>query len=53
MDPMGTIVSIYKEEYYTMICTRYESYGPCSLENFFLKNLMQSFPHLNDASDKI
>ena len=32
MDPMGTIDSIYKEEYYTLICTKYESYGPCSLE---------------------
>ena len=52
MDPMGTIDSIYKEEYYTLICTKYESYGPCSLENFFF-NLMQSFPHFNDASDKI
>ena len=53
MDPMGTIDSIYKEEYNTLICTKYESYGPCSLENFFFFNLMQSFPHLNDASDKI
>ena len=52
MDPMGTIDSIYKEEYYTLICTKYESYGPCSLENFFF-NLMQSLPHLIDASDKI
>ena len=34
MDPMGTTDSI-KEEYYTLICTKYESYGPCSLENFF------------------
>ena len=34
MDPMGTFDSIYKEEYYTLICTKYESYGPCSLENF-------------------
>ena len=48
MDPMGTIDSIHKEEYYTLICT---GYGPCSLENFFL-NLMQSFPHLSDASEK-
>ena len=28
MNPMGTIDSIYKEEYYTLICTKYESYGP-------------------------
>ena len=35
MDLMGTIDSIYKEEYYTLICTKYESYGPCGLENFF------------------
>ena len=32
MNPMGTIDSIYKEEYNTLICTKYESYGPCSLE---------------------
>ena len=41
MDPMGTIdsiISIYKEEYYTLICTKYESYGPCSLENFFFQS---------------
>ena len=53
MDPMCTINSIYKEEYYTLICTKCESYGPCGLENFFFFNLMQSSPHLNDASDKI
>ena len=53
MGPMGTIDSIYKEEYNALICTKYESYGPCSLENLFFFNLMQSFPHLNDASDKI
>ena len=35
MDPMGTMDSIYKEEYYTLICSKYESYGPCRLENFF------------------
>ena len=35
MDPMGTINNIYKEEYWTLICTKYESYGPCGLENFF------------------
>ena len=52
MDPMGIIDSIYKEEYYTLICTKYESYRPCSLENFFF-NPMQSFPYLNDTSDKI
>ena len=34
MDPMGTIDSIYKEEYCTLICTKYESYGPFGLENF-------------------
>ena len=51
MDPMGTIDSIYKK-YYTLICTKYESYGPFGLETFFF-NLMQSFPHLNDALNKI
>ena len=53
MDPIGTIDSIYKEEYCTLICTKYESYVPCGLENFFFFNVMQSFPHLIDASDKI
>ena len=38
MDPMGTIDSIYKEDYYTLICTKYESYGPCGLENFFFQS---------------
>ena len=33
MDPMGTIDSISKEEYYTLL--KYESYGPCGLENSF------------------
>ena len=52
MDPMCTIDSIYKDEYYTLICTKYESFRSCGLENLFF-NLMQSFPNLNDASDKI
>ena len=54
MGSMGTIDSIYKEEYCTLICTKYESYRPCGSENFFFFfNLTQSFPNLNDASDKI
>ena len=44
MDPMGTIDSIYKEEYYTLICTKYESYGPCNLENIFFQ-YKKSFNH--------
>ena len=35
MDPMGTIDSIYEEGYYKLIHTKYESYGPCGLDNFF------------------
>ena len=33
MDSMGTIDRFYKEEYYTLIRTKYETYGPCGLEN--------------------
>ena len=38
MDPMGTMDSIYKEEYCTLICTKYESYGPCGLEKKIQSN---------------
>ena len=37
MDPRGTIGRIYKEEHYTLLKTKYESFGPCGFgeEDFF------------------
>ena len=37
MDPRCTVGRIYKEDHYTLIKTKYESFGPCGLgeENFF------------------
>ena len=29
MDPRGTVSRIYKEEYYILLQTKYESSGPC------------------------
>ena len=29
MDPRGTVGRIYKEDYYTLLHTKYESSGPC------------------------
>ena len=30
MDPRGTVGRIYKEDHYTLLKTKYESFGPCS-----------------------
>ena len=37
MDPRGTAGMIYKEDHYTLLHTKYESYGPCGFgeEDFF------------------
>ena len=37
MDPRGTVGRIYKEDYYTLLLTKYESSGPCGFgeEDFF------------------
>ena len=37
MDPRSTIGRIYKEEYYTLLHTKYESFGSCGFreEDFF------------------
>ena len=36
IDPRGTVGRIYKEEYYTLLHTKYESSGPCGFgEDFF------------------
>ena len=29
MDPRGTVGTIYKEDHYTLLHTKYESSGPC------------------------
>ena len=29
MDPRGTVGRIYKEDHYTLLKTKYESFGPC------------------------
>ena len=49
--------SLYKEEYYTMLHTKYESYGPCGFgEDFFLciahcKSMGAICCHGNQSSD--
>ena len=38
MDPRGTIGRIYKEDHYTLLHTKYESFGSCGFrEEYFLK----------------
>ena len=38
MDPRGTVGRIYKENYYTLLHTKYESFGSCGFgEEDFLK----------------
>ena len=36
-DPRGTVGRIYKEDHYTLLHTKYESFGPCGFgeEDFF------------------
>ena len=34
MDPRGTVGRIHKEDYYTMLHTKYESSGPCDFEEY-------------------
>ena len=29
MDPRGSVGRIYKEDHYTLLHTKYESFGPC------------------------
>ena len=38
MDPRGTVGRIYKEDHYTLLHTKYVSFGPCGFgeEDFFL-----------------
>ena len=41
MDPKGTVGRIYKEGHYTLIKTKYESFGPCG----FKKKIFYVLPH--------
>ena len=44
MDPMGLIDSIYKEEYYTLVCTKMKAMGLavcCCCSNRFADNLTE------------
>ena len=36
-DPRGMIGRIYKEDHYTLLKTKYESFGPCGFGEDFLK----------------
>ena len=38
MDPRGTVGRIYKEDYYTLLHTKHESFGSCGFgeEEFFM-----------------
>ena len=36
MDPRGTVGSIYKEDHYTLLQTKYERSGPCDFGEDFL-----------------
>ena len=38
MDPRGTVGRIYKKKHYTLLHTKYESFGPCGFveEDFFM-----------------
>ena len=40
MDPRATVGRIYKEEYYTLLHTKYESSGPCG----FGEDIFYVFP---------
>ena len=47
MDPRGTVGRIYKEDHYTLLHTKYESFGPCAFgEEDFL-----CFPIVMGAND--
>ena len=37
MDPRDTVGRIYKEDHYTLLHTKYASFGPCGFEEDFLK----------------
>ena len=41
MDPRGTIGRIYKEDHYTLLHTKYESFGSCGLRK---EDFLKFFP---------
>ena len=41
MDPRGTAGRIYKEDHYTLLHTKYESFGPCGFEE---EDFLKVFP---------
>ena len=41
MDPWGMAGRIYKEDHYTMLHTKYESFGPCGFEE---EDILKFFP---------
>ena len=51
MDPISTVVRIYKEDYYTFLHTKYESSGPCGFgeEDFFYDFPIISLRELSDG----
>ena len=59
MNPRGAVGRIYKEDHYTLLHTKYESYGPCGFgeEDFFMFSHCKSMGaiccHGNQSSDPI
>ena len=41
MDPRGTVGRIYKEDHYTLLKTKHESFGPCG---FGEEDVLKFFP---------
>ena len=41
MEPRGTVIKIYKEDHYTLLKTKYESFGPCAFEE---EDFLKFFP---------
>ena len=41
MDPRGTVGMIYKEDHYTLLNTKYESFGPCGFKK---EDFLMFFP---------
>ena len=45
MDPRGTVGRIYIEDHYTLLKTKYESFGPCGFgEDFFFLSFSYDAP---------
>ena len=46
MDPRRTVGRIYKEDHYTLLHTKYESFGSCGFVEDFLKGFPMTPPGL-------